>query len=115
MPESTDQDLPETLKHVRTRPLFVMRLAVRKPLLVGGGPQGFRRISVVSGGSFAGERLSGEIVDGGSDWQFIRADGTVTLDVRLVLRTRDNVLIGMTYQGFRHGPREEMERIDRGE
>ncbi len=60
-------------------------------------------------------RLSGEVLDGGSDWQNVRSDGATTLNVRLVLKTVDNALISMTYGGVRHGPREIVERIEKGE
>ncbi len=107
-------DLPESLKSVRTRPLFVMRLNVRM-LIIGATPGAYRRIGVVPGGSFAGERLSGEVLDGGSDWQTVRGDGATTLDVRLALKTTDGALIDMRYQGVRHGPPEVIERIEKGE
>jgi hypothetical protein len=106
--------LPETLRSVRTRPLFVLRLDVKSMQLVGATPAGFRRVGVVTGGSFEGERLSGVVLEGGSDWQFVRSDA-VTLDVRLVLKTQDGSLITMTYQGFRHGPPSVLARIDKGE
>jgi hypothetical protein len=115
MSTSLADDLPEVLQTVRTRPLFVMHLDVRQLQVLGATPGAFRRIGVVPGGSFAGERLSGEILDGGSDWQAIRADGSTTLNVRLVLKTTDDALIGMTYQGVRHGTPDIVARIDRGE
>jgi hypothetical protein len=106
--------LPETLKSVRTRPLFVMRLDVKPMQLVGATPEGFRRVGVVTGGTFEGQRLSGVVLEGGSDWQFVRSDA-VTLDVRLVLKTQDGSLITMIYKGFRHGPPAVLARIDKGE
>ena len=114
---STDlnDDLPEILNNVRTRPLFVMRLDVRKLLIIGATPGGYRRIGIVPGGSFSGERLSGEVLEGGSDWQTVRSDGATTLDVRLTLKTNDDALVCMTYRGLRHGPPEIMERIENGE
>jgi hypothetical protein len=115
MPMTFYDDLPATLKQVRTQPLFVMRLDVRKLQIVGGTPGVFRRIGVVPGGSFEGERLSGDVLDGGSDWQTVRSDGSTTLDVRLVLKTRDDALIGMTYRGLRHGPSDVIARLERGE
>src|SRR5882757_6375937 len=115
MSTSLNDNLPEVLKSVRTRPLFVMRLEVRKPQVVGATPGAFRRIGVVPGGSFDGERLSGEVLDGGSDWQTVRNDGATTLDVRLVLKTTDEDLITMTYRGLRHGPPDIMARIEKGE
>jgi Protein of unknown function (DUF3237) len=115
MAASLNDNLPEVLNCVRTRPLFMMRLEVRKMLIVGGTPGAFRRIGVVPGGSFAGERLSGDVLDGGSDWQTVRNDGVTTLNVRLVLKTQDDALICMTYQGVRHGAPEVVDRIEKGE
>jgi Protein of unknown function (DUF3237) len=115
MSNTLNDDLPEVLKTVRTRPLFVMRLDVRKLQVVGATPGGVRRIGVVPGGSFEGERLSGEVLDGGSDWQTVRSDGATTLNVRLVLKTKDDALIGMTYQGLRHGPPDVVAKIEKGE
>jgi hypothetical protein len=115
MSTALNDDLPEVLRSVRTRPLFVMRLEVRKLQIVGATPGGVRRIGVVPGGSFEGERLSGEVLEGGADWQTVRTDSATTLNVRLVLKTRDDALIGMTYQGLRHGPSEVMARLDKGE
>src|SRR5258707_70340 len=84
-----DDNLPEVLRTLRTQPLFVMRLNVRKLQIVGATPGGYRRIGVVPGGLFEGERLSGEVLDGGNDWQTVRSDGATTLNVRLVLKTKD--------------------------
>ena len=88
MATSLNDNLPEVLKRVRTQPLFVMRLDVRKLLIVGATPGAYRRIGVVPGGSFEGERLSGEVLDGGSDWQTVRNDGATTLNVRWSLKQR---------------------------
>jgi Protein of unknown function (DUF3237) len=108
--------LPDTFKTIRTRLMFVMRLQVNPPLVVGPvSPEGYRRIGVIPGGSFEGDQLSGKVLDGGSDWQTVRHDGTVILNVRLVLRTNDDALICMTYSGVRHGPPDVIAKIDRGE
>jgi hypothetical protein len=108
-------DLPEFMKNVRTKPMFAMRLDVRPLLIVGATPGAYRRVGVVTGGSFEGERLSGAVLDGSSDWQTVRNDGSTTLNVRLVLKTEDGALIGMTYQGLRHGPADIIARIEKGE
>ena len=98
--------LPVELRIARTRPLFVMRLDVKGPLVIGMTSNGFRRIGIVPGGSFEGERLSGEVLDGGSDWQVVRGDGSTVLDVRLVLKTGDGILVTTSYRGIHHGPRD---------
>jgi hypothetical protein len=48
--------LPEVLKNVRTRPLFVMHLNVRPLVIVGATPGVNRRVGLVPSGSFEGDR-----------------------------------------------------------
>jgi hypothetical protein len=115
MNSNLNGDLPEVLKSVRTRPLFVLRLDVL-PYQIIGGPEGaFRRVGAVPGGTFRGDRLSGKVLPGGNDWQTVRGDGSTVLEVKLVLQTTDGALIGMTYKGIRRGPADVIERINKGE
>jgi Protein of unknown function (DUF3237) len=111
---SLSRAVPEALKSVQTRPLFLLQLEVPPLIVVGPTPDTFRRIGMIEGGSFEGERLSGKVVTG-NDWQAVRNDGCTKLDVRLVLRTTDGALIVMTYQAMRCGPPEVMKKLDRGE
>jgi hypothetical protein len=115
MADRLSDKLPDVLKNIRARLMFAMRLEVKPPLVVGSPADSYRRIGVIPGGSFEGDRLSGKVLDGGSDWQTIRPDGAVNLNVRLVLRTNDDALVCMTYQGVRYGPADVIARIDRGE
>lgn len=114
---STDFEptVPEALRSVQTRPLFVVHLPVRKTWDLGATPSGHRRTGMVAAGDFKGSRLSGEVLDGGNDWQNLRPDGALTLDVRLVLKANDGGLIAMRYQGIRHGSGDVLARIDAGE
>jgi hypothetical protein len=111
---SLSEALPEALKSLLTKPLFVLREQVPPLLVVGQTPNAFRRIGVIQGGSFEGERLSGEVVTG-NDWQAVRTDSCIKLDVRLVLRTTDGALIVMTDQCLRAGPPSVIEKLDKGE
>ena len=108
-------DIPPLLATLRSEPLLALRLEVRPPLDLGQTPAGGRRVGVISGGVFSGERLRGEVLDGGSDWQTIRADGAWVIDCKIMLRTHDQALIGMHYNGLRHGPAEVLARLGRGE
>jgi len=108
------QELPEVLKSVKTSPLFVLREAVPPLIVIGQTPNAFRRIGVIQGGSFEGERLSGEVLTG-NDWQSVRTDSCIKLDVRLVLKTTDGELIVMTYTCLRAGPPSVIEKLDMGE
>jgi hypothetical protein len=115
MPTSLRDGLPDVLREVRTRPLFVMRLDVQPLQIIGATPGAYRRVGVVPSGVFEGEHLSGQVLDGGSDWQSVRSDGSTTLDVRLVLKTADDALIGMSYRGIRKGPPDVIARVEKGE
>jgi len=107
--------LPAELSTLRYQPLFIFQIEVKPPSIVGATPGHDRRIGEIAGGRFEGERLKGKILSGGSDWQSLRADGATTLNVRLVMETHDGALIAMTYLGVRHGPKEVLDRIARGE
>jgi hypothetical protein len=101
---------------IRTQPLFVLTAHLAAPQLDEDTPRGRRKIVPVLGGTFEGERLRGTIEGaGGHDWALIRSDGTLELDVRLVLRTDDDALILMTYYGIRSGPPDVLARLARKE
>jgi len=102
------------MTEIRTVPLMTVRLTFTVQT-VGAIPSGNRRIGVVSGGTFEGPRLKGTVLPGGADWAIVRSDNVALLDVRLVLQTHDDAVIGMTYRGIRHGPSAVMERLNRDE
>src|SRR5688572_18823336 len=89
--------LPAEMTSLLLEPLFIFQIEVKPPSVIGQTPGYDRRIGEISGGRFEGEQLRGRILSGGSDWQSLRADGTVTLNVRLVMETDDKELIAMTY------------------
>ena len=82
---------------------------------LGETPLGRRRIIGITGGSFAGPRLTGRVLPGGADWQVVRSDGVACLDARYTLETTDGALIYVNNKGYRHGPKEVIERLARGE
>ena len=82
---------------------------------LGETPLGRRRIIGITGGTFAGPRLAGRILPGGADWQLIRSDGVACLDARYTLETGDGALIYVNNKGYRHGPKDVVERLAKGE
>src|SRR5687768_9709742 len=97
------------------QPLFRAELTLAAAQELGETPHGRRRIIGITGGRFAGERLSGRVLPGGADWQVIRADGVADLDARYTLETIDGALIYIRNKGYRHGPDEVMQRLAAGE
>ncbi len=94
---------------------MTLALETSAPQMLGATPSGRKIIVPVLGGTFEGERLNGTVEPGGSDWIAVRADGSFALDVRLVLKTQDGALIGLTYRGVRAGPAEVLTRLNKGE
>ena len=88
---------------------------VASPLDLGATPAGRRRIIAILGGTVEGDRLAGEIVPGGADWQIVLEDGTALLEARYTVRTRDGALVYVKNAGIRRGPREVLARIAAGE
>lgn len=81
---------------------------------IGQTPAGLRRIAPVTGGSFVGERLNGEVLPGGNDWLINRADGVMAIDVRLTLKTDYGARIYLSYQGRFLAAPDAMERFAKG-
>ena len=105
----------ESLPEPRFEFIFGMSLEVQKPDRIGPTHAGDRRVVGVSGGSFEGPKLKGQVLPGGSDWIVVRRDGVLIQDVRLVLHTNDDHNILMSYRGMRHGPEDVIKRVDSGE
>ena len=82
---------------------------------IGMTPLGRRRVIPIVGGSFTGDRLAGEVLPGGADWQLVRPDGVALLDARYTLRTEDGALIYVNNQGVRSGPADVLAQLGRGE
>ena len=99
----------------RLERLFRAVVEIAEPLSVGVTPAGERRIIPITGGRFEGEKLTGDVLPGGADWQLVRPDGTALLEARYTLRTRDGALVYVRNRGVRSGPPEVLARLRRGE
>ena len=100
---------------IETEFLCKVEVALEPIRDLGETPLGRRRIINITGGKFAGPRLSGRILPGGADWQLIRSDGVAYLDARYTLETGDGALIYVNNKGYRHGPKDVVERLAKGE
>jgi len=98
------------------RPLMALQLAVDYDSArhVEDGPAGGRSLFPVTGGTFDGA-IRGTVEPHGSDWVQWRPDGVMLINVRLMLRTHDDALIAMTYQGLTYAEPEVMGRFLRRE
>lgn len=100
---------------IELAPLLRIRVTLEPIRDLGVTPLGRRRIIGITGGTFSGPKVAGRVLPGGADWQVIRPDGSAYLDARYTLETDDGALIYVNNKGYRHGPREIVERMARGE
>ena len=78
--------------------------------------QGHRRIVPLTGGTFTGPELNGNVLAGVSaDWQVVLPDGTIVGDIRYTLQTDDGALLYVQSQGVRDGSSEVLARLARAD
>ncbi len=96
--------------------VYRLDAALGEPLDVGQTEHGHRRIVPLTGGTFVGPELSGDLIPGASaDWQVLLPDGTSLADLRYTLRTRDGAVLYVQAHGVRHGSPDVLARLGRGE
>jgi hypothetical protein len=96
--------------------VYRLEATLGQPLDLGDGPQGHRRIVPLTGGTFNGPELRGELLPGASaDWQTVLPDGTALGDIRYTLRTDAGELLYVQSWGVRHGSPDVLARLGRGE
>lgn len=84
--------------------LFDLTIETRGTVARVGVPGRERLIVEVSGGTFAGPLLKGTLKGPGGDWIEQRADGSSTLDVRLLMLTDDGQEIYTAWRGINYTP-----------
>jgi hypothetical protein len=102
------------MSEIRTEFLFTIALEV-EVLNLGDTPYGSRRVGRFGAGSFEGPKLRGTVLSGGACWMLLRRDDALEIEVRITLETDDKQQIYMSWKGFRHGPKEVIDRLNRGE
>jgi hypothetical protein len=100
---------------VGTRFAFEAHVQVAAPLVIGTATWGLRRVIPITGGTVKGPRLHGRVLSGGADWQVVRADGVLDVEAKYTLEADDGTQIMVTNKGMRHGPKDIIDRLTRGE
>jgi hypothetical protein len=96
--------------------VYRLEATVGDPQDVGQISAGHLRIVPLTGGTFNGPELRGTLLPGASaDWQTVLPDGTALGDVRYTLETERGDLLYVQSQSVRHGSKEVLERLGRGE
>lgn len=80
--------------------VMTLRVEIAPSLEVGEVGAGYRRVIPITGGSFVGPAVRGDVLPGGADWNLTRPDGAAEIWARYTLRTDDDILIGVTNAGL---------------
>ncbi|OYV00273.1 MAG: hypothetical protein CFE45_09760 [Burkholderiales bacterium PBB5] len=96
-------------------PMTQVRCEVGALVSLGPAKHGERRYVPLGGGTVRGPELNGTLVEGGIDWQVLRADGVLEIAAHYVIRADDGGLIEVQSDGLRHGPAAVMAALARGE
>ena len=100
------------MRGIELRPLLSIEVAVQPVVELRVD----RRFVSFSGGRFVGrDDLEGKVLNGGTDWQQVRADGTFEIDAHYVLMTDSGEFIEVRSSGLRRVSPEVNERIMGGE
>lgn len=92
------QDAPAP--SVPTGYAFTIEAAITDAIAMGPSADGERRSIPITGGTFSGEGIKGEIVPGGADYQVTRTDGTTFITAIYMLKTDDGALINVVNEGY---------------
>jgi hypothetical protein len=72
-------------------------------------------VSVKPGGWAKGPKINGSFIQPGGDWLRILPSGNARLDVRATLKTDDDQIIYLTYNGIIQHTKESAEKLGKGE
>lgn len=108
--------MSDRLPEPRLTSVYRLEATLGAPLNLGQAARGDRRIVPLTGGTFSGPELNGELIGGTSgDWQIVLPDGTALGDIRYTLKTDHGALIYVRSQSVRHGRPEVLARLARGD
>lgn len=88
---------------LKTEFVYDAVVSITSAVDVGETPTGHRRYIPITGGSFSGPRIKGEVLPGGADWQTSRPDGVTELEAIYSMRCEDGTVIIVHNAGVAYG------------
>jgi Protein of unknown function (DUF3237). len=89
-------------KDFKTEFVWEAKVKIANMISVGDSKRGIRRVIPITGGTFAGVKIKGEVLPGGEDSQLVRPDGDTELNARYLLKTDDGYVIQVTNKALMH-------------
>jgi len=106
---------PLEIPALEVEKLFYLEAKCAPIIPIGDVGRGELNIYPVLGGYFEGEKLRGEIVNLGADWNYMYHDRVDVMDTRYLLKTDDGAYISISTNGRYLNSIEQDQALDRGE
>lgn len=85
---------------IRTEFVFEIKAQIAAVVPLGETKDGKRQAIPITGGSFSGKNIKGEVIPGGADYQLVRPDGIVELNAIYMIKTDDGAVINVQNSGI---------------
>lgn len=93
-------ETPNASEPIRSEFVLALEVACNAPWIVGPSKFGEHRVIPITGGTFTGPRIKGDVLPGGADLQVVRKDGVLDLEARYALRADDGAIITVRNRGI---------------
>ena len=87
--------------------ILELDVEIAQPMIVGQTDKGYLKVIPITGGTFCGQQLKGEIVPGGADWNTVMGVGPEDLEgirqvfAKYTIRTQEGVYISVENEGWK--------------
>lgn len=88
------------MDNLTTEFAFEALVSIAPAVRQGDTATGKRRFIGITGGTFKGPRIEGQVIPGGADWQTVRADGVTVIEAIYALKTSDGAVIAVRNLGL---------------
>ena len=91
--QNNNSDNSESIfRDFKTELMWKANVKIGTMINVGESKRGTRRVIPITGGTFSGPKINGEVLPGGEDWQLVRPDGDTELYARYLMKTDDGIV-----------------------
>lgn len=101
---SNPENSEDIYRDFKTELMWKANVKIGTMINVGESKRGTRRVIPITGGTFSGPKIKGEVLPGGEDWQLVRPDGDTELYARYLMKTYDGTVLQILNKALMHTP-----------
>ena len=101
---SNPENSESIFRDFKTELMWKANVKIGTMINVGVSKRGTRRVIPITGGTFSGPKINGEVLPGGEDWQLVRPDGDTELYARYLMKTDDGIVLQILNKALMHAP-----------